>query len=54
MVGLSDGTYTQIVRGLVEGDQVLVTVSSSTNANMFRGFGGGMMMGGIPSSGSRR
>jgi HlyD family secretion protein len=50
-VGLSDGTYTQIVRGLVEGDQVLVTVSSSTNANMFRGFdvmmGGGGFSGGV-------
>jgi multidrug efflux pump subunit AcrA (membrane-fusion protein) len=47
-VGLSDGTYTQIVRGLVEGDQVLVTLSASDSS--FRGFGGltggGMMSGG--------
>ena len=43
-VGLSDGTYTQIVRGLVEGDQVLVTVSSSTSSDNFRAFG--MMIGG--------
>ena len=39
-VGLSDGTYTQIVSGLVEGDQVLVTLSSSTSSDNFRGFGG--------------
>jgi len=43
-VGLSDGTYTQIVRGLVEGDQVLVTLSATNNSS-FRGFGGGMMGG---------
>ena len=42
-VGLSDGTYTQILRGLVEGDQVIVTMTSSDSAN-FRGFG--MMLGG--------
>jgi len=42
-VGLSDGSYTQIVRGLVEGDQVLVTLAASDNSS-FRGFGG--LMGG--------
>jgi multidrug efflux pump subunit AcrA (membrane-fusion protein) len=42
-VGLSDGSYTQIVRGLVEGDQVLVTLSAADDSS-FRGFGG--MMGG--------
>ncbi len=42
-VGLSDGTYTQIVRGLVAGDQVLVTISAADNSS-FRGFG--MMVGG--------
>ncbi len=42
-VGLSDGSYTQIVRGLVEGDQVLVTLTASDNSS-FRGFGG--LMGG--------
>ncbi len=39
-VGLSDGVYTQVVRGLNEGDQVIVELSSSTNTtNPFRGFG---------------
>jgi HlyD family secretion protein len=42
-VGLSDGTYTQITRGLNEGDQVVVEMTSSSNNN-FRGFGGGFMM----------
>ncbi len=39
-VGLSDGTYTQIVRGLNPGDQVVVelTAASSTGFNL-RGFG---------------
>ncbi len=49
-VGLSDGSYTQIVRGLVEGDQVLVTLAASDNSS-FRGFGmmvGGGMPGGAP------
>ena len=43
-VGLSDGSYTQIVRGLNDGDKVLVELSaaqSNTNAN-FRGGGGGL------------
>jgi HlyD family secretion protein len=40
-VGLSDGSYTQIVRGLNEGDKVLVEMSSASqsNNNNFRGFG---------------
>ena len=41
-VGLSDGSYTQIVRGLNDGDKVMVELSaaqSNTNAN-FRGGGG--------------
>jgi multidrug efflux pump subunit AcrA (membrane-fusion protein) len=52
-VGLSDGTYTQIVRGLNEGDDVLVQLSaaqSNTNTN-FRGGGGGFI--GIPFGGGR-
>jgi RND family efflux transporter MFP subunit len=52
-VGLSDGSYTQIVRGLNEGDNVLVQLSaaqSNTNAN-FRGGGGGFI--GIPFGGGR-
>ena len=50
-VGLSDGSYTQIVRGLNDGDQVIVELSaaqSNTNAN-FRG--GGIM--GMPFGGGR-
>ena len=50
-VGLSDGTYTQIVRGLNDGDKVVVEMAaaqSNTNAN-FRG--GGIM--GMPFGGGR-
>jgi HlyD family secretion protein len=43
-VGLSDGTYTQIVRGLNEGDQVVVQMSNTSNNNLFGGFGGGGFM----------
>ena len=53
-VGLSDGSYTQIVRGLNEGDKVLVELSaaqSNNNAN-FRGGGGGGFIG-IPFGGGR-
>jgi RND family efflux transporter MFP subunit len=46
-VGLSDGTYTQIVRGLNAGDQVVVQMSNATDSNFF-GFG---MMGGGPPPG---
>ena len=49
-VGLSDGSYTQIVRGLNEGDQVVVQMSSSDNNNFFGGFG--MMGGGPPPGGA--
>ncbi len=50
-VGLSDGVYTQVVRGLNEGDQVIVELSSSTSTtNPFRGFGA-MMGGGQPGGG---
>jgi HlyD family secretion protein len=47
-IGLSDGTYTQITKGLNEGDQVLVELSTSTESNMqtMGGPGGGMDMGG--------
>ncbi len=47
--GLSDGTYTQIVRGLNFGDQVVVEMSAGTsNNNNFRiGGGGGILGGGI-------
>ena len=40
-VGLSDGAYTQIVRGLNDGDQVVVQMSSAETTNPFRGLGGG-------------
>jgi hypothetical protein len=54
-VGLSDGSYTQIVRGLNDGDKIMVEMAaaqSNTNAN-FRGFGeiGG---GGPPPDAQRR
>jgi multidrug efflux pump subunit AcrA (membrane-fusion protein) len=48
-VGLSDGAYTQIVRGLNEGDQVVVQMTNSTTNNFFGGFS--MMGGGGPPSG---
>jgi HlyD family secretion protein len=53
-VGLSNGTYTEIVRGLNAGDQVVVQLSSAS-ADQF-GFGapgglGVMMVGGAPSGG---
>ncbi len=51
-VGLSNGTYTEIVRGLNLGDQVVVQLSSSTSGQLrFGGPGGGMdvmMIGGPP------
>ncbi len=53
-VGLSDGSYTQIVRGLNDGDKVIVELSaaqSNNNAN-FRGGGGGGLMG-MPFGGGR-
>jgi HlyD family secretion protein len=39
-VGLSDGTYVEIVSGLIEGDRVLVEYQETTEGQ-FRGFGGG-------------
>jgi HlyD family secretion protein len=39
-IGLSNGTYTEIVRGLNPGDQVVVQLSSSTSNSMLRGMGG--------------
>jgi hypothetical protein len=43
-IGLSDGTYTQIVKGLNAGDQVVVEMQSSTSTSNSAG-GGNMMMG---------
>ncbi len=50
-VGLSDGIYTEIVRGLNAGDQVVIQLSSSANANQF-GLGGIGAMGGIMTGGA--
>jgi RND family efflux transporter MFP subunit len=52
-VGLSDGSYTQIVRGLNDGDKVLVEMAAAQSNNNFRGFGeiGG---GGPPPDAQRR
>ena len=38
-VGLSDGSYTQIVRGLNEGDKVMVEMAAAQSNNNFPGFG---------------
>jgi multidrug efflux pump subunit AcrA (membrane-fusion protein) len=53
-VGLSDGTYTQIVRGLNDGDKVVVEMAAAQSNNNFRGFaeiGGG---GGPPPGAQQR
>ena len=50
-IGLSNGTYTQITKGLNPGDQVVVQVSaSSSSSNQMMGGPGGMgaMDGGAP------
>jgi len=50
--GLSDGSYTQIVRGLNDGDKVVVEMAATqSNNNTFRGGGGGFI--GIPFGGGR-
>ena len=38
-VGLSDGSYTQIVRGLNDGDKVVVEMAATQSNTNFRGFG---------------
>jgi HlyD family secretion protein len=51
-VGLSDGSYTQITRGLNDGDKVVVELTAAqSNNNNFRGGGGGFI--GIPFGGGR-
>ncbi len=59
-IGGSDGTYTAVLKGLNEGDQVVVRISTSTNQDQ-QMFGPGSMMdgggppgGGVPPSGSAR
>ncbi|WP_423225790.1 efflux RND transporter periplasmic adaptor subunit [Candidatus Amarolinea aalborgensis] len=49
-VGLSDGAYTQITKGLNPGDQVVVQVASTTSSSQTQGGPGGMgaMDGGAP------
>ena len=49
--GVTNDDYIQITEGLVEGDEIYVTESSSNQRN-FGGFGGGM--GGPPMGGGRR
>ncbi len=39
-VGLSNGTYTQIVKGLVAGDQIVYQLANSQSGSFFRNFGG--------------
>lgn len=56
-IGQSDGTYTAILKGLNEGDKVLVEISTSTeDSQQFMGPRGGMDMGGggMPPSGGAR
>ncbi|MDH7487393.1 MAG: efflux RND transporter periplasmic adaptor subunit, partial [Anaerolineae bacterium] len=51
-VGLSDGVYTQIVRELNEGDQVVVQMQASDSTRF--GFGAIRMMGGVMGGGRLR
>jgi len=48
-LGLSDGAYVEIVRGLNEGDRVVFEYQSPLEASGFRGFGAMMQGGGHPS-----
>lgn len=53
-IGLSDGINTQIVQGLKEGDQVVVTIQAATNGQNGVFFGGGFGGGGgfvVPAGG---
>lgn len=45
-VGLSDGTFTQIVQGLKEGDQVVMQITAANNQNGNSPFPGGGGFGG--------
>jgi len=47
-LGLSDGAYVEIVRGLNEGDRVVFEYQSPLEAGGFRGFGAMMQGGGHP------
>ena len=51
-VGLSDGSYTQIVSGLNDGDKVVVQMAAAQSNTNFRGFGD--IGGGGPPPGAQR
>jgi RND family efflux transporter MFP subunit len=51
-VGLSDGSYTQIVRGLNDGDKIVVEMAAAQSNTNFRGFG--EIGGGPPPDAQRR
>ena len=53
-IGLSNGTYTQIVKGLIAGDQVLVQLESADTAGFFQRNNGSGIFSGIFSFGGRR
>jgi HlyD family secretion protein len=42
-IGLSNGTYTQILKGLIAGDQVIVQLDSSEEDGMFQSSSGGIL-----------
>ncbi|MBN1658616.1 MAG: hypothetical protein JXA93_09460, partial [Anaerolineae bacterium] len=44
-IGLSDGTYTQIVKGLNAGDQVIVEYDTTSTTSNFRMGGSGLFSG---------
>ena len=46
-IGLSNGTYTQIVKGLIAGDQVIVQLESADNTGFFQRNNGGIFSGGF-------
>ncbi len=53
-IGLGNGTYVEVLRGLNEGDQVVVTYDTSENDDIF-GFGPGFaieMRGDMPGGGA--
>ena len=50
-IGLSDGTYVEVLRGLNEGDRVLVEYQASNQQDQFRGFG--MIIQGGPPAGEQ-
>jgi len=44
-IGLSNGTYTQIVKGLIAGDQVIVQLDSTDSSGFSQGNSGGILSG---------